>query len=101
MTKYVTDPTLHFDTFSLRRDSHEIHINKVPAIKVHRELQELFDDPDWIFESSPSTRYTDELILILYPWAVVNPEDATVGELFMNPREYLVVQQYYHYPTNR
>jgi len=84
MTKYATDQTLHFNTFSIRRAEHEIHINKVPAIKFHRELLDVFDQIDWMTESSPSMRICDEIIHIHAPWKVVNPKDVTAGEIRHN-----------------
>ncbi len=87
MARYATDQTIHFSTFSIRREEHEIHINKVSAIAFHREIQDLFDQTDWMTESSPSAygrMIGHNIIHIHAPWKVVNPKDVTAGEIRHN-----------------
>lgn len=76
MAKYYLEPDLkRLKTCIVDRDTKTIHVPRPTTfIELHRELQDLFDDYDWMVEIAPTMRVTDHHGELRPPWLMNNVE---------------------------
>ena len=87
--KYYDENSAVLESCIVDRTNHTIRIHKkTSAIRIHRDLADLFDDPEWIVEISPTTRMHDQLIYLndyLWPeeprWKLVGEENIIDGKI--------------------
>ena len=73
MARYYKDHYTRLETCVIDEEKKEIYVSAPTTfIKLHRELQDLFDDCDWMIHPSPTARITDERGETLPPWKFHN-----------------------------
>jgi len=83
MAKYA------YDTFEVVGDLFKINLEEriictlrpMTALRLHRELCDIFDECDWMSFEPPTMRICDDHIQVHSAWTVGNPELITSGIL--------------------
>lgn len=75
MARYYKDHYVRLETCVIDEETKEIFVTgPTTFVKMHRELQDLFDDPDWMIYPAPTSRVTDSYGESLPPWSFRNAE---------------------------
>lgn len=75
MARYYKDNYVRLNTCTIDEETKEIFVNKPTTfVAMHRELCDLFDDPDWMIYPAPTERITDDHGTSRPPWAFRNIE---------------------------
>lgn len=75
MARYYKDHFVRLETCVIDEETKEIFVTgPTTFVKMHRELQDLFDNIDWMIYTTPTIRYTDHHGASQPPWAFRNTE---------------------------